>query len=244
MSEENPSHHSKPSSSSSSSGLVKSSLELDEDDDQGFQPSIFERSNQNAPMGVYPAGHKTFQLPPLDEEDEDHLFQNMGLLTDQAVSSIINGNRSPDTGFGVAMFGDHNVPNNDFCSIRPNSPEKEPDTDQSPRRSWTIKLQPSRSYESSSSLSLSSTNSVTGQASSSSSNKNHNNNHSLPRPFAALKQAIMTQMDISAFQNPMITEENFNFSSVEHADTSFPVFLELWQNEQVCDVTIVVGERK
>ena len=40
------------------------------------------------------------------------------------------------------------------------------------------------------------------------------------------------------------SEENFHFVSVEHADTSFPVFLELWQLKRVCDITIVVGDRR
>lgn len=36
----------------------------------------------------------------------------------------------------------------------------------------------------------------------------------------------------------------FNFHSIEHADTSFPTFLKLWEQHQVCDVVIVVGDRK
>lgn len=203
---------------------------------QQQNPNLNRRGSSNLTL----SGHS-----PLDEEyddDETQLFRNIGLLTDNCVSTILGSSSSSSN-------RDFNYDKNESFPLTTKTTSKSSNSSiqeqhfQVPQRSWTMKLQAassrnfiSQNQQNGSMLTPSSVNSST--------NSNHFRKN-LSSPTATPSSPPSTNFDCLKGPHPsLMSEENFNFVSVEHADTSFPVFLELWQNQQVCDVTIVVGERR
>lgn len=267
-----------PSMSSSGSGSIKSGRSqahnrpLDEDIDQpppalggpGFYGPSSGTSKEKTPGIVSPPSlvRRSSSLTvrqhasPLDEEDDDHLFQNMGLLTQNCVSAFISNSAAVGGGDAVDELSSNcfsNQLNFDKSETFTTNQNKASNKSQpeGPLRSWEVKLQASRSYSSlGPSTSSTSTSEISASTSpdgtpsvtiSRSGQSGQSKNASLPPPPPLARRS---SLNMSTFPNSLLGEENFNFVSVEHADTSFPVFLELWQNNQVCDVTIVVGERR
>lgn len=269
-----------PSTSSSGNASIKQSdrsqshnRPLDEDIDQpppalgglGFYGPSRGTSKEKTSGTVTPPSlvHRASSLTvrqhasPLDEEDDDHLFQNIGLLTQNCASDFI-GNSAAVGGAAVEELSSNcfsNQLNFDKSETFTTNQNKASNKSQpeGPLRSWEVKLQAAPSY---SSLEPSTSSTSTSEISTSISpgdgstpsvtlsrvgQSEKSKNPSLPTPPPLTRRS---SLNMSTFPNSLLGEENFNFVSVEHADTSFPVFLELWQNNQVCDVTIVVGERR
>lgn len=88
-----------------------------------------------------------------------------------------------------------------------------------PSRSWTVKLYPTQSPYQTSDCKLS------AKIKDSTDESNEKKSESI-------------------LYSNSVSSENYNYVSIEHADTSFPVFRELWENNQVCDVTLILGEQK
>lgn len=197
----------------------------DRDDSQLVpESSITSNNDSNRAANMY---HHT--SADRDEEDYDNLFNSMGLLTDHCVSEIIHSTRNAAKSNNQQK---HNF-NESTQNMSKSTTEQQNSQSTTPPRSWNVKLHASRSY-------------VIPTPSSSKSNESKQ----IPLQTTSLYQCLPKKqkypniVDLSSFPNSLIAEENFNFVSVEHADTSFPVFLELWKNEQVCDVTIIVGDRR
>lgn len=261
-------------SNSSSTPIIRSNLDDDEDIDQPSvasgqaSSSSFHHqqrpstSHQQQPLYSHhfinrrhSSGgshhHRQSIGPPIDEEDED-LFNaanaNIGMFSREGSDNHADHERresfSSSSPSGVASLPTALLPSS--------SPQKigggleaggdqpvnrvHSDHQHQPARSWTVKLQAARSYV----ATTSSTSAFRSNQPNGKSNSNNNNN------FGVDMSSVNKSLSSSSLNNnnSFATEENFNFVSIEHADTSFPVFLELWQQEQVCDVTIVVGERR